>query len=100
MCSYRPCVCYAFKNFLAINSNSLNKCNEDSVRRINVSCVTSSRRRAVGAGGPHQHSAVGLLCSLSECLSFNAEVIEFHTGVDHNQWTDTGYRAFRCLPRQ
>ena len=29
-----------------------------------------------------------------------AAVTEFVAPVsDHKQWTDTGYRAFRCLPR-
>ena len=50
-------------------------------------------------------SAVGLVCSLSACLAFNAEVSAFHgAGVrrplGHNQWRDTEYRALRCLPRR
>jgi len=37
---------------------------------------------------------------VSERLSFNAEVIEFHAGVGRSQWTDTGYRACHCVRRQ
>ena len=69
---------------------------KDSERCINIICHAPLNRGPALSG----QQLVFFVHCLCVCrLMQIAAVIEFQSRR-HKQWADTGYRAFRCLPRQ